>query len=160
MLLLLLLLLLLLCCCICLCLLSSLLPFTQPSIHLSIHRSTHTGIQFLSCCWAIPSPQRRYAGWETQACTLISSVQTPSAESLNNTSPLCPVMIDVDICCYVNTTLLKWSGSSSQWYNAYGVGLQECIVGEPALKTGLSSVPSLLLVVPSHWKGTFLNKQP
>lgn len=87
---------------------------------------------------------------KTQAYTLISM-------SLNSTPLLCPTMTDGDICCWVNTTLLKWSGSWRQAAKQYvrpGTAGMYCVRTCTLIK-GLSSFPGLFYVILSHWERYF-----
>lgn len=71
---------------------------------------------------------------------------------LNNTPLLYGAMIDGNICCWVNTTLLKWSGSQSQVAKHVGprTAGMHC-VGTCALTKGLSSFPGLFSFA-SQWE--------
>lgn len=87
---------------------------------------------------------------------------------LNNTPLLRPAVIDGDICCRVNTTLLKWSGSRSQAAKQYrGPGTEGNALCEDlySYKGTFQPPPPLrllllLLVASSHWKRHFQTEQP
>lgn len=89
--------------------------------------------------WFCQHPLTSVTESETQADTLISRVWTPSTVDKHNTPPSCRTEIDGDICFWVNTKLLKWSGSWSHRPKQYilsNLGAQECIVWQPALLCG------------------------
>lgn len=126
----------------------------QSFLHLSIDQPTHTCTAPGRLLWDhIPT---------AKVCRLGNTSLHPDQQWLNtvhcpnNTPLLCGAMIDGNICCRVNTTLLKWSGNQSQAAKHVGrrTAGMHC-VKTCALMKGLSSFPGLFLFA-SHWERHFL----
>ena len=154
--------------------------FDRPALHPSIRPSVH-----LSICppnqhirpHRRPVPGRLLRDGLTSEKGMQTRKHKPTPWSsvfkhpLNNTPLLRPAMIDGDICCWVNTTLLKWSGSRSQAAKQYrGPGTEGNALCEDLYSyKGTFQLPPhhhhhrrllLLLVASLHWKRHFQTEQP
>lgn len=127
---------------------------TPPPVHQSIYPSMGPFIdqptQMSSSCAAAKRSHHHSKGMRACGHTSLH----PDQQWLNTlccvfeqyTSVMC-AMIDGDICCWVNTTLLKWSGSWSlarKQYVGAGTAGMHCLKTCTLVK-GLSSFPVLLL---------------